>query len=166
MITSDKIRNASDHLTTIDKAILITWFRESDLYRKHALVFSGTLVSRVDAAEGTVKARMLNALIKEIDNLGIGQVEIRGDRDAVWWNQETERQALLGSALRVLFDDAVDGAGNFSEGVIPSVGLYGDAAVGQRPQLTTIEGGYSRSCCGFYPYCGCYFHGKVKSYPR
>lgn len=164
-ITSDKVRNASDHLDDVTKALLVTWFRESDTYRANALVFSGDLVSRIDAAEGTIKARIINAVVKEIDNLGVGEVEIRGDRDAVWWNQHKERQALLTTAFLSIYDDLVDGAGSIIDGVIPSLGIYGDAAVGQRPQYTGIFGEYIYPCCPSYPSCACVRVSRVKSYP-
>ncbi|HNC59276.1 MAG TPA: hypothetical protein PLP33_27865 [Leptospiraceae bacterium] len=157
-ITSDKVRNSSDHLTDLDKALLITWFRQSDVYRNNALVFSSTLVSRIDSAEGTVKARIINAVIKEIDKLGVGEVEIRGDKDAVWWNQSKERQALLMTAFLTLYDDIVDGAGSILEGYIPGLGIYGVASVGQRPQYIAVGGvaiRYNNVCCAVYPYCEC-----------
>lgn len=156
-ITSDKVRNASDHLDVTDKALLVTWFRESDTYRANAIVFSADLVTRIDAAEGTVKARIINAVIKEIDKLGVGEVEIRGDRDAVWWNQHKERQALLTTAFLALYDDIVDGAGTTIDGVIPDLGLYGVAAVGQR-EFIGIGGlaiKYHGICCHSFPSCSC-----------
>lgn len=165
-ITSDKVRNASDHLDVTDKALLVTWFRESDIYRANAIVFSADLVTRIDAAEGTVRARIINAVIKEIDKLGIGEVEIRGDRDAVWWNQHKERQALLTTAFLALYDDIVDGAGTVIDGVIPSLGLYGDAAIGQRPQFSGIFGQYIYPCCNSFPTCGCVGTAIQRSYPN
>lgn len=165
MITTDRVLNASDHLDDVTKAMWVVWFRQSDVYRKNAVIFSADLVSRIDAAEGTVKARILNAIAKELDILGVGEVEIRGDRDAVWWNQEAERQALLNTAFLALYDDIVDGTGGTTiDGVIPSLGLYGDAAVGQRPQLTGIFG-TAIKCCSGYPNCSCVTTYRVKSYP-
>ncbi len=166
-ITTDLIRNSSDHLDEVVKATLITWFRQSDLYRNNAIVFSDLMISRIDAAEGTVKARMINAVVKEIDKLGVGEVEIRGDRDAVWWNQTKERQALINTAFLILFDDIVEATGGLAEGVFIDRGLYGDFAVGQREQLTGIGGQFARpcSCSKGYPYSNCYIHGRVKSYP-
>lgn len=164
-ITSDRVRNASDHLDEVTKSLLITWFRESDIYRANAAVYSSDIVSRIDAAEGTIKARIINAVVKEIDDLGVGEVEIRGDRDAVWWNQSKERQALLQTAFLVLYDDLVEGDTGTGTGVIESMGISGDAAVGQRPQYTGIFGQYVRPCCGYYPNCDCYIVGRVRSYP-
>lgn len=166
-ITTDLIRNSSDHLDEVVKATLITWFRQSDLYRNNAIVFSDLMISRIDATEGTVKARMINAVVKEIDKLGVGEVEIRGDRDAVWWNQAKERQALINTAFLILFDDVVEATGGLAEGVFIDRGLYGHFAVGQRPQFTQIGGRYTTDCtCGKgYPYARCYVHHKQQSYP-
>lgn len=154
-LTSEMVRNASDHLTEVDKAMFIVMLKQSDLYRQYAISFSGNVVSRVDAAEGTVKARMINAIIKELDKLGVGVVEIRGDKDAVWWNQQKERQALLSTALYVLFDVDVEGAGGdgTGSGIFPDRGVFGDIAVGQRPRYVSGCGHYTR--CDSYPHCGC-----------
>lgn len=169
-ITSDKVRNASDHLDTVTKALLVTWFRESDDYRANPLVYSADIVSRLDAAEGTITARIINAVVKEIDKLGVGEVEIRGDRDAVWWNQHTERQALLRTAFLTLYGDLVDIAENGGDlnAVIPDRGLYGDAAVGQREFIGIggLAAKYTGVCCGLYPSCSCNVTiYRQKSYP-
>lgn len=163
-LTSDMIRNASDHMSDVDKAWLITLLRQCDLYRENAIIFSTNIVSKVDAANHTIKARMLNAILKEIDKLGVGVVEIRGDKDAVWWNQQKERQALLNTALYVLYEvdvEGITGSGDGSTGIFPEIGVYGDVAVGQRPQYTAICGVYTP--CSSYPNCGC-ITKKIKSY--
>jgi hypothetical protein len=166
-LTSTMITNASDHMSEVDKAWLITLLRQCDLYKENALVFSSTIVSKVDAANNTIKARMLNAVLKEIDKLGVGVVEIRGDKDAVWWNQQKERQALLNTALYVLYEvdvEGLSGGSGGSTGIFPDKGVYGDVAVGQRPQLVGICGQYVK--CSGYPNCTCSLSSvyTVKSY--
>lgn len=166
-LTTAIVSNASNHLESITKAILITLFRQIEVYRRNALIFSADLSTRIDAAEGTDKARMLNAVMSEIDKLGIGEVEIRGDEDAVWWSQAKEREALLTTAFLTLYDDVVEGTGTTAEGVIPSKGLYGDFAVGQRPQLLDRFGTSEKLCsnCLTSIPCGCTTKYRLKSYP-
>lgn len=167
-LTSNVIANASDHLDELTKALLINYFRQNPVYRSNALLFSLDLVTKIDAAEGTIKARMLNATIAELDKLGIGEVEIRGDEDAVWWSQQREREALVTSAFLTLYDDIVDGAGSTtSDGVIPDRGLYGNFAVGQRALLVDRFGNAEKLCssCRSTKPCNCIYSYRVKSYP-
>lgn len=138
-ITTSLVQNASDHLSDLTKAMAITYLRNSDKYRSNALVFSPLLTTRINAAEGTVNARMINAIITEIDKLGVGEVSIRGDKDAVWWNQHEERQALIDSLFDILIDQFVDAGTGTSEGVIPGLGLYGYGAFGNRPCIQTSD---------------------------
>lgn len=133
-LTRDQIINSSDILDNISQNILLVLFRSNDVYRQNAVIFSADVVSRLAAASGTIKARMLNALLDRIDKLGTGVVKIRGDKDGVHWSQEEERNALVTEALRVLYEDVVEGLGlpTYQGYVYPEYGLYGYAAVGQR----------------------------------
>lgn len=135
------IQNSSDHLDDITKELYKVLFKSNNVYKQNSAIYVLDVDSKMTAAEGTVKARMLNALMKQIEKLGVGEVAIKGDRDGVYWDQETERQALVSEAFYVLFDDI----SITIPGVIPSQGLYGDFAVGQRPC-------YQLSSCN---YCGC-----------
>lgn len=145
-ISSQQVLAASEILTDVTKQLFVLEFRKLDLYRKYARIFSPMLASRMASADYTVQAKMLNAIRIELDNLGTGQVEIRGDSDAVWWSQEKERQALLGDAFLVLFDDIVDISPDGSMYFVnPNTGVYGVIAVGQRPQYC--------SACGYYTTC-------------
>jgi hypothetical protein len=103
--------------------------------------------TRLVSASNTVKGKILNAVMTALDELGTGQVEIRGDDSALWWNQEKERQALIKDAFLVLFDDIVDVAPDGTIDFInPSAGVYGLAATGQRPNYC--------GTCGYYTTCG------------
>jgi hypothetical protein len=165
-LTTDRIKNSSDHIDAVTKALIITLIRQHDFYRINAQIFSDTLSARIDSAEGSVSARMLNALMAEIDELDLGQVEIRGDKDALWWSQNKERLALVKEMLDVLFDEAAEGtsiilengtiiSGSGSTGVVPSSGNYGTAAIGQRPYYCAICGQTSPNLkcgCGQTPF--------------
>lgn len=135
-LTRDQIINSSDYLDSLTKETYKVLFRSNDIYRKNALVFAPEVDSRLTAASGTIKGRMLNALMTKVDELGTGVVSIKGDKDAVYWSQENERIALVTEALRVLFEDSTEGLvlvnGEYQGYVNPTVGLYGTVAVGQR----------------------------------
>jgi hypothetical protein len=164
-LTRDKIREQDSELDEVTIAQIITLIRQHDFYRLNATIFSSQLEGRINAASGTTKGKMLNALMFEIDDLNTGQVEIRGDSDAVWWSQHKERQALVKEMLDVLFDEAAEGmlillengdivSGTSTTGIVPSAGNYGTAAIGQRPYFSYICGTCHRSystttvCCG------------------
>ncbi len=148
-LTRDQIVNSSDILDSMSQSMYLVLFRSNDYYRQNALIFSADIVSRLSTASGTIKGRMLNALLDRIDKLGTGVVEIRADKDGVWWSQVKERNDLVTEALRVLYDDALEGFGlPTDQGYVnPNVGLYGNAAVGQRALPCD-------PCTQFMCYCG------------
>lgn len=163
-VSSQQVAAASEVLTDTTKTLFIIEFRKLDLYRTHARIFSPMIQARLDSATNTIKGKILNAIRTQLDNLGTGQVEIRGDEDAVWWSQEKERQALIADAFLVLFDDIVDVAPTGGIDVItPATGVYGVAAVGQRPQYCGICG-YYISCSSSYvsSQYGCNCGGTLK----
>jgi hypothetical protein len=114
-LTTYLISQASDHLTEKEVQLWLLLFRKSTKYRAYAPIYSVGLEDKILATEGTIKARMLNALMKEIDDLGVGEVHIggdqrtigagAGDREGTHWSQPIEREALIDEALDVLFDD-------------------------------------------------------------
>lgn len=135
-LTRDQIINAEATLDDVTKELYLVLFKSNEVYIKNAILFSVDVQERLDNASGTIKGRMLNALMKKIDALGTGNVKIRGDKDAVHWSQSDERNDLITEALRVLFEDSVEGltpTDDFQGYVNTSVGLYGSIAVGQRP---------------------------------
>lgn len=145
-VTTQQVIAASEVLTELTQQMLIIHFRSLDLYRNHARIFYSMVPTRLSAASGTVKGKILNAVMNAIDELGSGQVEIRGDESAVWWNQEKERLALVKDAFLVIFDDIVDVAPDGTIDFInPSAGVYGLAATGQRPNYC--------GTCGYYKTC-------------
>lgn len=114
-LTTYLISQASDHLTEKEVQLWLLLFRKSAKYKQYAWVYSDGLQDKIEATEGTIKARMLNALLKEIDDLGVGEVHIggdqrtigagAGDREGTHWSQPIEREALIEEGLDVLFDD-------------------------------------------------------------
>lgn len=124
-LTTYLISQASDHLTEKEVQLWLLLFRKSSKYKQYAWVYSKDLKTKIEATAGTIKARMLNALMKEIDDLGVGEVHIggdqrtigagSGDREGTHWSQTIEREALINEGLDVLFDD-------ISTLIIPSSG--------------------------------------------
>lgn len=104
-LTTYLISQASDHLGEKHIQLWLLLFRRLPKYKEYAFVYAPELLQRLEDAEGTVKARMLNALMKEIDDLGVGEVSIEGDREGTHWSQTLERNTLIEEALDVLFDD-------------------------------------------------------------
>jgi len=158
-LTISLINKASDHLAEKHIQLWLMLFRKLPRYQQYAAIYSDDIEARIRAAEGTLQARMLNALMKEIDALGIGEVMIGartdtitksfsegggtstethgktgGGRDALYWSQSEERLSLVDSALDVLYDDIslmiVAAPSSTNTGETASFG--GLAATGQR----------------------------------
>lgn len=148
-ITSYMVAQASDHLSDKHKELWLFWFRKLDKYKEYAFVYSDLLPARLDDAEGTIKARMLNALMKEIDALEVGEVSIEGDREGTHWSQSVERLTLIEEALDVLFDDISTLIVPYGSVVLNADGTYKStgAAYGQR--IVTV-------CC---PVCSVPYYG-------
>lgn len=158
-LTTYMVGQASDHLSDKHKALWVLLFKKLPKYQQYAYVYNDTLVQKLDDADGTIKARMLNALMKEIDSLGVGEVHIggdirtvglgNGDRDGTHWSQTIERLSLIEEGLDVLFED-------ISTLVVPAISLNPDgtyrsreAATGQRKVFV---------CCSF---CSRYYCQEV-----
>ena len=140
-LTREIIENSSDHLDEVGKLIVISLVRELEQYRKYATLFSGRLIPAIAGVEGTIKARQINGILKEIEKLGIGEVEIRGEsKSGLWWSQIRERNALVEQLFTTLFDDALITGNGLDNVVVKAKGNYGIAAVGQRPYYTGIKG--------------------------
>jgi hypothetical protein len=104
-LTTYLISQASDHLGEKQIQLWLTLFRKLQRYKEFAFIYAPQMEQRLTDAEGTVKARMLNALMTQIDDLGTGEVSIRGDREGTYWSQPDERMALIDEGLDVLFED-------------------------------------------------------------
>lgn len=162
-LTTYLISQASDHLSDKHVQLWLLLFRKLPKYREYAFVYSDTILARITATEGTVKARMLNALMKEIDELEVGEVAIKGDREGTHWSQTLERLTLIEEGLEVLFDDITTmilpstGTTNTETGTTYSSSGGFAVATGNRG-----GGGYCHVCHSHYihrgshRYCGCF----------
>lgn len=132
-LTREIIETSSDHLDNVAKLIVVSLVRELKEYQCHANIFNTRLDAAINSAEGTIKARQINGILREIENLGIGEVEIRGDRDGLWWSQMRERDALVRMLFNTLFDFGAEVGSGTGKTVVKDKGVYGVAAIGQRP---------------------------------
>lgn len=164
-LTTYLISQASDHLTEKEVQLWLLLFRKSAKYKAHAWVYSDGLQEKIEATEGTIKARMLNALLKEIDDLGVGEVHIggdqrtigagSGDREGTHWSQTIERESLIDEALDVLFDDIntliIPRAGMLPNGYVSNAVASGQRAVSVmcpvcNCPVTVVHSNGTRSC--------------------
>jgi hypothetical protein len=153
MLTPQDVINESDVITAINKAVIIMLLKKNVFFQLEVNNSGDTASAKIDAAQGTIKAKMLNALLKLIQNTGNVNVSIRGDEDAVWWNAIENVNEITTEIFFVLYNwnaylNPEQGSGI---GVIPDAGIWGDwAAVSQRPCYTMS----SCSACGCTPCSG------------
>ena len=139
MLTPVDVENESDYISAINKQLIIMLLRKNTFYQLEILNSGDTASAKIDAAQGTLQAKMLNALMRIVQNVGNVNVAIRGDEDAVWWNALENVTEATNEIFFVLYNwsaylNPEMGSGI---GVIPDAGIWGDwAAVGQRPCLT------------------------------
>jgi hypothetical protein len=133
-LTTYLISKASDHLNNKSIELWISLFRQLPRYKENAVIYTPELESRLIDAEGTLKARQLNALMSLIDDLGPGEVKIQGDRQGVWFSQTEERLALIEEAFNILFDDI---STMVSYGTVET-GYEKTVAVGQRDSVSGL----------------------------
>jgi hypothetical protein len=104
-LTTDLINSASPHLGEKEIQLWLILIRKLPRYQLYSAAYAGEVQTRLEAAEGTIKARILNALMGEINELGTGEASIQGDREGLHWSQSQERMALIEEAFDVLFAD-------------------------------------------------------------
>lgn len=107
MLSREEIESSSDQLTPVVKALWLNMWRGHSLYQEHPFVYSD-ISSRLDASVGTVKARMLNALLVQLEELGGGEASLvpGTSRGGVQYSQHDERASLIEEGFRVLYDYA------------------------------------------------------------
>lgn len=131
-LTTDQIKNAPAYLDEVTQGLYYVLFQDNKAYMDNAFIYSADVVDRLAAASNTLKGRMLNALMRQIDKLGTGVVSIKGDDDALYWSQKDERDALVTEALNVLYDKS-EAINYIDYGFVDiNNGLYGDIAIGAR----------------------------------
>ncbi len=126
MISRAKIEAASDTLDDVAIESIITTVRTTAIYTENPAYYSD-LRSKLVSVDGTLQAQQLNAALDEIENLGIGEVQINQSQtvgtDGVIYSKTQEREALVSYILGVLYEGispstyvTVDSDGNISSG--------------------------------------------------
>ena len=159
-LTLPQLQNASPILTPETVSLWITLFKKLPEYRAYATVYNEKLAEVFLAANGTVKGRQLNALMKHITKIGTGEVKIQRDAEGTVYDQSDERIEVIREAFGILFDDIsafiiIGGVydpenGNFGNGV----------SVGQRPTYCIRCGSsYGHRSIGHTSFQSCGFCG-------
>ena len=108
MLTKTQIAAASATLDETDVAMLIAVVRTSEKYKQNPSYYLD-IATKIEDIDGTVQAKMLNAAMTEIANLGIGIVEIDqrrvGGSDGLYYSQILQRDALLNYILGILYPE-------------------------------------------------------------
>lgn len=134
MITRAKINAASSTLTETEILSLVSIVRMTDRYKSNPSYFSD-LEEKLEATDGTTKAKQLNAALDELEKLGVGEVEINQAQtvgtDGLVYSKGRERASLIEYVLGVLYEA-------FSSSIYPSddesiLSLKGEYGVGRLP---------------------------------
>lgn len=107
MLSKLEIEGNSDQITFSAREAWLLLFRGSTVYQTRAYAFTD-LEARLDAADGTTKGRMLNALLIQIEELGSGEAMLvpGSSKGGVQYSQRLEREALITEAFGLLYDVA------------------------------------------------------------
>lgn len=149
MLTKAEIAASSATLDETDVEMWLALVRANAFYRGNK-AFYPDVPGEIDNADGTVKGKMLNAILDRIEALGVGEVNIRNGDEGVNWSQSSERDALVKYALSVLYD-ATDVVYPVS-----GTGSFGDYQVRQRSAANACAYcsciGYHHSWCSLSPW--------------
>lgn len=139
-LTSYLIRQASDHLSDVEIELWKTLFKALPDYNQYAIVYSKLVDDALISADGTLKARQLNALMKLIDDLGPGEISIKADADGLFYSMPDERLAIIKEAFDVIFD-------SINNLIVPFMSPASFVAVGQRPLCNSPSTGNPAIVC-------------------
>jgi hypothetical protein len=103
MPTLAQIAAASTDLTDVAQAQLLALIRSSPRYKAQPDFYKLPAEAIADA-DGTVKARQLNAALALIDTVGDGTVALTGGEDAVDFDQVRDRDQLVDYIISVLYE--------------------------------------------------------------
>jgi hypothetical protein len=108
MLSKAQINAASATLDETDIAMITAVIRGSDKYIANPAYYID-VVEKIEDADGTIQAKMMNAAMTEIVNLGIGVVEIDqrrvGGSDGLFYSQIAERNALISYMIGTLYPE-------------------------------------------------------------
>lgn len=108
MLTKAQIIAASDSFDEIDLAMITAVVRGSEKYKANP-AFYADLAAKLDEADGSPLAQMINAALAAIADLGIGVVEIDqrrvGGSDGLYYSQINERNALIDYIIGTMYPE-------------------------------------------------------------
>jgi len=108
MLSKAQINAASSTLDETDVAMIVTAIRGSDKYKQNP-AFYADIVTKIEDADGSIQAKMLNAAMSEIVALGIGVIEIDqrrvGGSDGLYYSQINTRNDLVNYVIGVLYPE-------------------------------------------------------------
>lgn len=137
MISKATIQAQSQTLDEIDVANLVAIIKSSDRYKVNPLAFEN-LQTDIEDVDGSVQAQIINAVIRQMEKLGIGEVEINQAQtvgtDGVVYNKRTEREALIQYVLNVLYDEVFETVAVNPEESL-DLFLRGNYSVGRLPLI-------------------------------
>lgn len=130
MLSKDQITAASSVIDETDVAMVMAVIRGSTKYKDNP-VFYADIQTRIEDLDGTVQAKMVNAALAAIVDLGIGVVEIDqrrvGGSDGLYYSQVLERNALVDYIIGVMYPEFFESVTIGTDGT-----TYGSYGVAQR----------------------------------
>jgi hypothetical protein len=103
MLTKAEIVAAPITLDATDKQMWLSLIHANQYYRDNKAIYPD-ISAQLDAASGTVKGQMLNAISARIQSLGVGEVKLQTPDEGLGYSQHDERDALVAYALSVMYD--------------------------------------------------------------
>jgi hypothetical protein len=104
MLTRDDFKDESDIIDEATKQVFITLFRTMDEYKQRPWLYAD-LATALDATNNTIKAKMLNHLLAQIEEIGSGEASLTGtQRSGLQFSQRASRDALIFEAFNILYD--------------------------------------------------------------
>lgn len=108
MLSKAQINAASSALDETDIAMITAVVRGSEKYKANP-AFYADIVTKIEDLDGTVQAKMVNAAMTAITDLGIGVVEIDqrrvGGSDGLYYSQVLERNALIDYIIGTMYPE-------------------------------------------------------------
>lgn len=133
MLTSTEIQAESTTLSEIDVLNLVSNIRTSERYKSNP-AFYVDIKAKIEALDGSVEARLINAIITKLEILGSGVVEINQEQtvgtDGLIYSQKSEREAFIDYAVNIMYEES------YSTVEVPDdsvMSLHGAYAVGRLP---------------------------------
>lgn len=130
MLTAAQIDDADPFLTDTAVKQLVSQIRSLTKYQKSRSQYPGleaklnTLKVGVISSSDAVLARIGNAALTAIEEVGAGQTELQGGSDGVKWSKRAKREEFIEDVLNALYEAA--NASDFELVALPTAAMYYD----------------------------------------